>query len=169
MFDIDILGSLMPDPITMLAQLMATGILLLVFKKYLWAPVSDFLQKRADVAQQALDDAYQAKEEALEKQQQAKQQLQDASEKAQRIIERSENEAKKIKSQLLSDAQNQAKLKIEQANSQIELQRRELQSNIRKEIVDVAMLVSERLMHDKIDETFDRDVIQTFLKDVDKS
>ena len=89
--------------------------------------------------------------------------------KAQQIIDRSENEAKKVKEELISEAQRQARLKIEQANNQIDLQRKEMQSSIRKEIVDVALLASERLMHDKIDESFDRQAIESFLKDVDKS
>lgn len=169
MLDIDILGSLIPDPITMLAQLMATGVLLLIFKKYLWVPVSDYMQKRADVAQQALSDAYQAKEDADKKQKQAHEQLKEAGQKAQQIIDRSENEAKKVKQELISEAQRQARQKIEQANNQIDLQRKEMQSSIRKEIVDVAMLASERLMHGKIDESFDRQAIESFLKDVDKS
>lgn len=169
MFEIDILGSLIPNPITMLAQLMATGVLLLIFKKYFWVPVSHFMQKRADVSQQTLTDAYLAKEDAEKKQRQAHEQLKEAGHTAQQIIDRSEKEAKKVKEELISEAQRQAKQKIEQANNQIILRRKEMQSSIRKEIVDVAMLASERLMQDKIDENFDRQSIESFLKDVDKS
>lgn len=168
MFDIDILGSLIPDPITMLAQLMATGVLLLLFKKYLWVPVSEFLEKRAEVAQEALIEADRAKENAQSMREQAQQQLQDAATKAQNIIERSENEAKKIREQLLTQAQSQAKQKIDQADQQIELQRKQMKMGIHKEIVDVAMLASERLMRTKIDETFDRESIEAFVKEVDE-
>lgn len=169
MFEIDIVGSLFPDPITMLAQLMATGLLLVVFKRYFWVPVNQYIERRNETAQQHLTDAYQAKEEALEKQQQAKQQLQEAAMKAQKIIEHSESEAKKIKEEMLSQAQRQARQKIEHAQSQIELQRKDMQTSIRKEIVEVALLASERLLHDKIDESIDRQMIEDFVKDVDKS
>ncbi len=169
MFEIDILGSLIPDPITMLAQLMATGLLFLAFKKYLWVPVSEYLDKRANIAQKELTDANQAKEDAFEKQKQANAQLQEAAIKAQKIINHSESEAKKIKEEMLSQAQSQAKQKIEHARSQIELQRKDMQSSIRKEIVDVAMLASERLLHEKMNESIDRQMIEDFIKDVDQS
>jgi F-type H+-transporting ATPase subunit b len=167
MLDIDILGSLVPDPITMLAQLMATGVLLLIFKKYLWEPVSNFLEKRAEIAQEALTEADLAKVEALSMKDQAHQQLQDAASTAQQIIDRSENEAKKIRESLLEQAQSRVEQKIEQADQQIELQRKEMKLGIHKEIVDVAMLASERLMRTKIDESFDRQAIEAFIKDVD--
>lgn len=167
MLDIDILGSLIPDPITMLAQLMSTGVLLVLFKKYLWVPVSKFLEKRAEASQEALMDAGLAKAEAESMKEQAQQELQEAANKAQQIIDRSENEAKKIRMELLDKAQLQAQQKIEQADSQIELQRKEMKLGIHKEIVDVAMLASERLMRTKIDETFDRKAIEAFIEDVD--
>ena len=44
-----------------------------------------------------------------------------------------------------------------------------MQDNIQKEIVEVAFLASERLMHDKIDEEFDRKAIEAFVKDVKHS
>ncbi len=169
MFEIDILGSLLPDPVTMLAQLMATGVLLLGFKKYLWVPVSEYLEKRAEIAQNDLSEARQAKEEAEQLQKQATQQLQEAAMTAQKIIDRSENEAKKIKEEILSQAQRQAKQKIDQATDQIQMQRKEMQSSIHKEIVDVALLASERLLHDKVDENIDRLAIEQFIKDVSKS
>ena len=168
MLDIDILGSLVPNPITMLVQLLSTLVLLLAFKKYLWGPVSKFLDKRAEIAQKALTEADHAKENAQAMKEQAQQQLQDASNKAQKIIDYSENEAKKIREVLLTQAQSQAKQKIEQADQQIELQRKQMKMGIHKEIVDVAMLASERLMRTKIDEAFDRESIEAFIKEVDE-
>lgn len=166
--DIDILGSLVPNPITMLVQLLATGILLLAFKKYLWKPVSAYLEKRADVAQNAITEAKQAKIDAESMKEEAHQQLQEASNTAQQIINRSEHEAKKIGEELLQKAQMHAKQKLDQAEQQIALQRKEMTLGIHKEIVDVAMLASERLMRSKIDETFDRAAIEAFVKEVDE-
>ncbi|NLA78565.1 MAG: F0F1 ATP synthase subunit B [Erysipelothrix sp.] len=167
--DIDILGSLIPDPITMLAQLMATGVLLFVMKKYLWVPVMNLLAKRADLAQKTLDDAHQMQSQAEQQQVQAQAQLKEAAQKAQVIIQRSEIEAKQIKATILDEAQVQAQQKLTQANQQIELQVKAMQDSIQKEIVDVAFLASERLMHDKIDEEFDRKAIETFVKEAKHS
>ena len=39
MIDVDIVGQLIPNPITMLTQLLSTLILFLLMKKYLWSSV----------------------------------------------------------------------------------------------------------------------------------
>ena len=59
--ELDIAGKLFPNIMTMAVQLLATGVLFWGFKKLLWVPMQNYLQKRADVADQALRDAHEAK------------------------------------------------------------------------------------------------------------
>ena len=44
---IDVAGKLFPNFFTIVVQLLATGVMFYVFKKYLWNAVLDFLDKRA--------------------------------------------------------------------------------------------------------------------------
>ena len=162
------MGRLFPDPLTMLVQLLATGVLFLLFKKYLWVPVTNYLQKRADLSQQAIADAQLARQEAMELRDNAKKQLQEAAIQAQKIYDRFENEGKRVKETILSDAQKQFQQKIEQAHIQIENLHKEMESDIRHEIVEVALLASEKLINQKLDQEKDRANIDEFIRELGK-
>ena len=64
MIDVDIVGQLIPNPITMLTQLLSTLILFLLMKKYLWSSVKEFLAVRADKMQEDLAAGEQARSAA---------------------------------------------------------------------------------------------------------
>ena len=44
----DIQIKLFPNVTTIIVQLLSTGVLFFVFKKYLWVPVQNYFAKRAD-------------------------------------------------------------------------------------------------------------------------
>ena len=44
----DIAGKLFPNLTTLIVQLLSTGVLLLIFKKFLWKNVMEYFAKRAD-------------------------------------------------------------------------------------------------------------------------
>ena len=45
----DIASKLFPNVTTIIIQLLSTGVLLLVFKKYLWVPVQNYFAKRQNL------------------------------------------------------------------------------------------------------------------------
>ena len=45
---IDVAGKLFPNLATIVIQLISTGVLLIIFKKFFWIPVQKYFQKRAD-------------------------------------------------------------------------------------------------------------------------
>ena len=54
MIDIDVIGQLLPNPITMLTQLCSTLVLFLVIKKFLWKSITGMLDRRAEKMQEEL-------------------------------------------------------------------------------------------------------------------
>jgi F-type H+-transporting ATPase subunit b len=169
MINIDIMGKLFPDLRTMLVQLAATGVLFYLFRKYLWDTVSNYLNQRAEFLQQQLLDAKQANEEAQTTLDQSKEQLQRAASEASRIIERGSNEGKRIKEDLVNVAKQEAAFKLESARQQIEAERASMMSDVQKEIVDVAILASEKLLKNVVDAKADEALLEAYVKDVLKS
>jgi F-type H+-transporting ATPase subunit b len=169
MINIDIMGKLFPDLRTMLVQLAATGVLFYLFRKYLWDTVSNYLNQRAEFLQQQLLDAKQANEEAQITLDESKEQLQRAASEASRIIERGSNEGKRIKEELVNVAKQEAAFKLESARQQIEAERASMMSDVQKEIVDVAMLASEKLLKNVVDAKADEALLEAYVKDVLKS
>jgi F-type H+-transporting ATPase subunit b len=169
MINIDIMGKLFPDLRTMLVQLAATGVLFYLFRKYLWNTVSQYLQQRSEFMQQQLLDAKQANEEAQNTLDESKEQLQRAASEASRIIERGTNEGKRIKEDLVNVAKQEAAFKLESARQQIVAERASMMSDVQKEIVDVAILASEKLLKNVVDAKADEALLEAYVKDVLKS
>ncbi len=165
MIDIDIMGKLFPDLRTMLVQLSATGVLFYAFKRYLWKPVSEYLEKRAVHSQQQIEEARILKDEAEQSKEQAIAELRHASAEAVKIIERGVSEGKRIKDTLVSDARREAQQKLDAARRQIEAERLSMEKEIHREIVDVALLAAGKLMEERINETSDRLAVEKFVKE----
>ncbi len=169
MINVDIMGKLFPDLRTMLVQLAATGVLFYLFRKYLWDTVSNYLNQRAEFLQQQLLDAKQANDEAQITLDESKEQLQRAAHEASRIIERGTNEGKRLKEDYLNEAKQEVAFKLESARQQIEAERASMMSDVQKEIVDVALLASEKLLKNMVDSKADEALLEAYVKDVLKS
>ena len=64
MITIDVIGQLIPNPMTMLAQLCSTLVLFLFVKKFLWTSVTKFLDARSAAMQMDLKQRAEARKEA---------------------------------------------------------------------------------------------------------
>ena len=53
----DIQIKLFPNVTTIIVQLLSTGVLFFVFKKYLWVPVQNYFAKRADYIEGTVNEA----------------------------------------------------------------------------------------------------------------
>lgn len=166
MLDIDIAGKLFPDLRTLIVQLLATGVLFLGVKKLLWIPMQAYLQKRADVADQALRDAHEAKLLAEQRHKEAEALLGEAALNAKELIESGKQEGNRVKELLLAEAKDEADNKLNSALREIAHQKSQMREEIETEIIDVALLAASKLIEGKVDETEDRVQIQNFIKDV---
>ena len=57
MIDVDVAGKLFPNIATLIIQLCSTGVLLLVFKKFLWVPMQEYFAKRANFIESQINEA----------------------------------------------------------------------------------------------------------------
>lgn len=60
----DIAGKLFPNLTTLIVQLLSTGVLLLIFKKFLWKNVMEYFAKRADYIESTINEAKEMNEKA---------------------------------------------------------------------------------------------------------
>lgn len=164
--DIDILTKLFPDMVTMVAQLGATALLLWGFKKYLWKPMTAYLEKRAEAEDNALRSADEANKLAQINLAHSEVTLVETNQEIKGLIEQGKEEAKQIKEKLMADAKAEADAKLEAARREIEHQKTQLRKDIESEIIDVALIAAKKLMEDKVDEVHDRRQVQQIIKDV---
>jgi F-type H+-transporting ATPase subunit b len=94
MIEVDIIGQLVPNPLTMIVQLCSTLVLFLLAKKFLWPSVSKFLDARSEKMQSDLNESEKAKQDAFADRQKALEQLNEASDKADQIVSAAVKQAK---------------------------------------------------------------------------
>lgn len=165
MIDVDIVGQLVPNPVTMITQLCSTLVLFLLAKKFLWKYVQRFLDARSDKMQADLADSEKAKQDALSDRKKAQEELSQASGKAQDIIDAAVKEGNSEKESILAQASQEASAERQKAHRQIEQERSQMYDSLKKDMVDVAMAATNKLISSKSDETMDREAVEAFVKE----
>ena len=159
----DVAGQLFPNLTTMIVQWLSTGVLLFFVVKYLWKPARDFINNRAEYSQSQIDEANKLKEDAKALNEEAKAQIKEASITAGNIIDSAKNEGLQLKDSIVESAKMEAKSKLEEARKEIAYEKRQMQNEVKQEIVDVALAACEKLMSDKVLNEDDRKAVEEFV------
>ena len=162
----DIASKLAPNIQTIIVQLCSTGILLFVFKKYLWKPMMAFFEKRADYIEKNITDSKEMREQAQFYLDESEKQARESASQYKMIVEQAKEDANKQKQMIIADANQQARKKLEQTRSEIESERLQAQDSMKKEIVDIAAEVAEKIMNKEMDLSANNEMVQKFVDEV---
>lgn len=143
---IDIAEKLFPNLLTLLAQLAATGIIYLLYRKYLHQPVMNYLDKQAEELNEAQNYAKIVEEEAQAKTQALEKEHQEEVERLKRAQQAMEVEARKEREKIIEQATYEKELMLEQAQNEIEIQRANLIAEVEDYLLDVALNLTERTL-----------------------
>lgn len=168
--NLDIQGALFPNIFTILVQLAATLVLFFAAKKLLFKPARNMLAKRAEVMQSSLDEAKNARIIAETNLNNAKEELKNAKAASERIIISAKTEAQQLRDEMVKKAENDAQAKFDEADRRILQHQKEIEKEIREEMVNVAMTAVAKLLDEKATSADDNAAIDRFVKEVsDKS
>lgn len=143
---LDIADKLFPNLLTFLAQLAATGILYLVYRKYLHQPVMNYLDKQAEELNEAQNYAKSVEDEAKIKTQALEKEHEEKVEQLRRAQQAMEAEAERERDKILEQAVYEKELMLEQAQNEIEIQRAELIAEVEDYLLDAALSLTERTL-----------------------
>ncbi len=166
--EIDIAGKLFPNITTLVVQLCSTGIMLLIFKKFLWVPVQEYFAKRADYIESTINEAKDMKEQAIVHINEAEKQARDAALQYHAIIDQAKEEGQKQKQKIVDEAQKEARNKIEAANKEIEAEKVLARAQMKEEIVDIAMEIATKVMNKDMNSKENEALVEEFVSKVVK-
>ena len=166
--NIDVQGSLFPNPLTMIIQLLATLVIFLAVKKWLWKPVREIIRKRSDKMQESLDSAFKQNEEASRNLEESKKELKEAKASSKEIIDAARLEATNLKNEIISSAKRDAQNKLDLAENKIEQRKNEVKDELHDEMVEVAMAAVSKLLEEKSTSKDDKKAIDKFVDEVTK-
>ena len=162
----DILGQLIPNPLTMVVQLCATAVLVFLMYKLAYKPVKNILDKRSEFEQAKLTDAEKLKKEYEDLHFKAEKEVEEAKVQAKQIIAEAQDEGNRVKNNLIDEGKQKSQQIIDDAQNNITLQKNKMLDEMHGEIVDVAMSAAEKILQSKLNSKNDKESINEFIKEV---
>ena len=129
-----------------LIQLVAFIVLLIVVFLVGYKPVKKMLKKRQDAVDKMISETEENNRVAKRAAMASDQTIQEGKEEAERIIASAKKTAELERAKILSAAEQEASAKRKKADEDIAAAKEASKEEVRKEIVDVAMLASETLL-----------------------
>ena len=143
---VDIADNLFPNLLTFLTQLAETGIIYLLYRKYVHEYVMKYLDKQAADLNAAQNYAKEIEEDATRKSKVLDDEYKERLEQLRRSEERMRKEAEQQREKILRRAEEEREVLLRNAHIEIEKDREALLREVEKHVLDLAINVTERTL-----------------------
>ena len=141
-------------------------LLYLLLKKFLYKPVRKMLAERQAAVDRQYAAAKEAEDTARENMEMWNTKIESAESESEKIIKQAASDAERRKAEIISDAKQQADGIVRQAREDAELEKKKAADDIKAEIVDVSMLISEKMIGRELKEEDHRELIDSFINEI---
>lgn len=147
-------------------QLITFVIMLLILRRWVFPRLVATLEKRRETLEQSLVHARQTQEVLASAELKAVEILKKARQQADAALDDAKKQAEQtIASSELAAEQRVARI-LKEAEAQLEQERQKLRLELRSELVDLAILTTEKVIRQKLDEESDRHLIEASIKEL---
>lgn len=143
---VDIADKLFPNIITILVQLAATGVIYLLYRKYVHEHVLNYLDSQAEELNRAQLYAEEVEQEAEAKAQSLEEEHKQKAEQLRKQQEMMRREAQEEKEMIIERAEAEKASILQQAQRQIEKDRAALYTEVEEHVLDLAVNVTEKTL-----------------------
>lgn len=155
-----------PELSSMILQWVATFLLFLILRHFLYEPVTKFMNDRSDKIQKDIEGAKALKEEANELKTNYEEKISSAKLEGQEIIESSRKRGEEIKENILAEARDEADGIIKKASAEIEREKEKAIEEIKLQAGEMAVLVAEKVIDANLNGQVQKDLIDKFVDEV---
>ncbi|MDL2211316.1 F0F1 ATP synthase subunit B [Erysipelotrichaceae bacterium OttesenSCG-928-M19] len=155
-----------PSILKLLQVWLATAILFFFFYKFFWKAIVRYFEKRENFMVEQVESAAQANQNALAYETQANEAMKQARIDSKNILDRSKNEAIRVREELIDNAKSEANDKIESARLEIEREKMIARKEIESEVVDIALLAAREIVKDSLNEKKGEEIVDDFIKEL---
>lgn len=135
-----------------------------VLSKFAWKPLLAALKEREDEINKSLDDATKAKSELEKINIQSEEIISKAKTDAQVIHSESKAMAEKVRSEMIEKAHEEVKTLKDKAEKEINMEKDRVLNDIKKEVVDLSIVVAEKLIKKNMSEDDNEKLINETLR-----
>jgi F-type H+-transporting ATPase subunit b len=145
---------------TFLAQLIAFALILYVLVRFMYNPVTNAMESRANTIRTGLAAAEEARKAAQDAQVKTDAQLAEARTQAQEILRQASQTAGGLREQIIADAKSEAQKVIDRGRIEIDRERQAAVDELRKVTADLALLAATRVVENSLDSADNRRLIE---------
>jgi F-type H+-transporting ATPase subunit b len=158
---------LRPDPGLFIWTIITFLVLLTLLAKFAWTPLLKALESRQESIRKSLDDARQAKQELERLQQESAEIIRQGRIEAEAIITRSRGDAERLREEVKQKARAEADGIVKNAERQIQLETARALQQIRREAVDLSVMIASKLIQRNLTKEDNEKLIEEALKQVE--
>ena len=141
-------------------------ILFLIVKKFLYKPVSKMLSDRRELLESQKQEAEKSLAQANATKAELEQRLENAHREAEDILAKATLDAERRRDKIDEQARKDAQDIIRQAKNEAELEKSRVQGEIKEQIVDVSLALSEKLIEREIKAEDHHSLIESFISQI---
>ncbi len=143
-------------------------IVVLVLGKFAWGPVLGLLQQREEFIHRALSEAKRDRDEAELRLKEYAAKLQSAHVEAGTIVEDARRDAERLREEVRQRAKSEADKMVANAQRQIQLETGRALDQIRREAVDLSVMIASKILQRNISKADNEQLIDDALKQVEQ-
>lgn len=132
----------------------------------LFNPVRDFLKKRQDKIRDDIDTAKKDKEAAAALKEDYDGKIREIEKEAEAILSEARKKALQNEATIIDEAREEAARIIERANRQIELEKKAAADDMKKEMIQVAALMAQKIVARSVDAKLQDSLVDETLKEI---
>jgi F-type H+-transporting ATPase subunit b len=155
--------SLSIDLPTIVATIINFILLLLILKFFFIKPVNKVMDDRKNGINTSIKNAKDNEEKAEISRKEKEQLLHDSRSKGREIVEEYKVKAENISQEIIDDAKKESTIIIERTRVEIEREKQKAESEIKKQVIDLSLILSEKALEKHIDEAEHRKLIEDFI------
>ena len=153
-------------PWTIIFQILNLLLLMVLFKKYLFKPVTEILEKRQAEIEGHYQEAQQAETDAKAMKADYESKMAGARQEADRVIKTATESANAMSASIVEDARTQADQLKRRAQTEIDLERRRAFDEVKGELSGIALDIASQVIEREVDEKDHEAFINEFIKNV---
>lgn len=162
----EIMHQLGIEPATIVVEMVGFVLLLLLLKRFLWGPVTEYLEGRRQDIAQTYEKVEQTRQEMERLRGEYEQRLANIEAEARAQIQQAVKEAQQVREQILAEARQQAEKMVRDAQETIRYERQKALAEMRAQVVDLTLLATGKILQESMDDVRHRKMVEDFINQV---
>ena len=148
---------------TLLVQIAAFVILLVILYFFAYKPVLKMLDERARKIKESIDEVQKVKDQASQTEEEFKKKMESASKEGQEVISKAMRTGEEARKRAQEEAKQEAQALVEKARVEIQRERSETIGELRQEFADLTIVAAEKVIGKSLDKETHRQIIDQVL------